>query len=73
MERVLQHKIDDLVGAKLTELIVPSSRARLTQLVKNLVDMNNHRTAVAEWDSLEIDVIDGSLAKNLGQEFEKAN
>lgn len=39
VERVLRHKNHDLVGAKLTNLLVPSSRAALPKLVNELVEL----------------------------------
>jgi hypothetical protein len=37
VERVLHHGIDDIVGAKLEDLLVPSSRDKLNRLVMGLV------------------------------------
>jgi PAS domain S-box-containing protein len=37
VERVLQHSIDDLVGAPLTDIIDPGSRDRLSALIQGLV------------------------------------
>jgi PAS domain S-box-containing protein len=38
VENVLRHKIDDLIGAQLTEIMVPSSRDRFLNLIQELVD-----------------------------------
>jgi len=38
VERILRHKTDDVVGAKLADLLVPSSRTALTKLVNELVE-----------------------------------
>jgi hypothetical protein len=38
VERVMQHKVDDLVGEQLSNMLVPSSRARLTNLMKELLE-----------------------------------
>lgn len=61
VERVLLHKPDDLVGAKLTELLVPSSRSKLKNLIIGLLD-SDAKPAVkdpiderAEKRSLEVD------------------
>lgn len=40
VERVLQHSIDDLVGAKLTDIIVPDSRDKLSNLIQKLLLAN---------------------------------
>lgn len=37
-ERLLQHSPDSLIGAKLTDLLIPSSHGRFLNLVKKLVD-----------------------------------
>ena len=37
-ERVLRYKIDDLIGAKLQDLLVPASKEALQLLIKELVD-----------------------------------
>lgn len=36
VERVLRHKIDDLIGANLCDLLIPASRAALTNLIGEL-------------------------------------
>ena len=41
VERVLQHSIDDLVGAKLTEIIDPGSRDRLSALIQGLLSSSS--------------------------------
>lgn len=38
VENTLRHSADDLVGAQLTDLLVPASKAKLLLLVKQLVD-----------------------------------
>jgi hypothetical protein len=40
VERVLKHKIDDLIGVPLTDLLVPNSRGKLSFLVEQLVDFD---------------------------------
>jgi PAS fold len=37
VERVLQHNINDLVGAKLMEIVVPGSRDRLSKLIQDIL------------------------------------
>jgi PAS fold len=37
VERVLQHNIDDLVGAKLMEIVVPGSRDRLSKFIQDIL------------------------------------
>ena len=43
VERVLQHQIDDLIGAKLQSLIAPNSRDTLQKLIEELVGSNGSR------------------------------
>ena len=42
VKRVLQHKIDDLIGAQLSSLLIPASRDALSSLIDELIksDMN---------------------------------
>eukprot|EP00980_Cylindrotheca_fusiformis_P008881 scaffold1900_cov123-Cylindrotheca_fusiformis.AAC.7 len=49
VERVLKHKPDDLVGAKLSDLLVPASREALSSLVKGLIGAEKGKaTGIAE-------------------------
>jgi PAS domain-containing protein len=45
VERVLRYKIDDLVGARLSDLLVPASRGALTTLITELVAMEKRHLA----------------------------
>jgi hypothetical protein len=45
VERVLQHKIDDLIGAQLSSLLVPASRDALSSLVDELVNTDKRRVS----------------------------
>jgi PAS domain S-box-containing protein len=46
VERVLQHSIDDLVGAKLSEIIDPGSRDRLSALIQGLLSSSRNESAM---------------------------
>jgi PAS domain S-box-containing protein len=49
VERVLRHKNDDLIGAKLSNLLVPSSREALQNLVNELVE--SEKAAATEMEA----------------------
>jgi PAS domain-containing protein len=44
-ERVLHHKVDDLIGAKLSDLLVPASREALSTLVKGLASAEKNKAS----------------------------
>jgi PAS domain S-box-containing protein len=48
VERVLRHKNEELVGAKLTDLLIPSSRDALQKLVNELVESEKAAAADVE-------------------------
>lgn len=52
VERVLQHNIDELIGAKLTEIVDPGSREKISNLIQGLLRSNaiQDAGAVSEGD-----------------------
>jgi PAS domain S-box-containing protein len=54
VERVLSHKSSDLVGTKLVNILVPSSRRRLENLMKTL-SKSSHRDPISETTLIERD------------------
>ena len=50
VERVLQRKVDDLVGKKMNDILVPSSKGKLTGLIKELTQ---HIAAGEESDAVQ--------------------
>lgn len=51
VERALQHKNDDLVGAPLSHILVPSSRNKLKNLMKELLERGHVTSTVDENDA----------------------
>jgi hypothetical protein len=53
VENILRHSVDDVIGARLTDLLVPASKAKLQLLVKQLVGQASHPDLVPNGRSLE--------------------
>lgn len=49
VERVLQHSTDELVGAKLTDIIEPGSRDKFTSLIQGLLKSNGSNLLQENW------------------------
>ena len=57
VERVLHHKLDDIVGAQLADLLVPASRDKLNRLVAQLVESEQLAT-------LGVAAVNGTVGAN---------
>lgn len=66
VERVLHHKIDDIVGAQLADLLVPASKDKLNRLVARLVESEQLAT-------LGVAAVNGTVGANeSGNDTEQA-
>jgi PAS domain S-box-containing protein len=73
VERVLRHKNEHLIGAKLANLLVPSSRDALQNLVSELVESEKAAAADMEVDPIQSKGLGGALEESNGLKADEDN